>query len=265
MEDYLPHLVALRSRLLVLVDADPGGALDEAEALLAPLDANLELEPYALPCVCIEMRADDVSCESAGEALYQRDPEKSLYISSLWQANPNSITDEEERKMEEQHEDFTQLMQFYRDIYLRNLLPYPDCEACDGTGVRRGLHNPEGRWFSWEVVEDAEGFGGDGRVAARELSLTLGKHRFSSLLTPDGRWLDRDFHIGPTAEDEEETEEEHDRRWRSAEDAWEREVRGQLREHAGCTAVSVRCVAAVGSVDEYVSGFENSTRRPWEG
>ena len=257
--DDLPHFVALSQRLLALVDADPGGALDEAEALLAPLDANLELEPYAVPCVCIEMRADDVSYPLAKETQYQRDPETSLYISSLVVAR--SVTEEEERKIEEHDEDYRRLARSYKEIYLRNLLPYPDCEACDGTGVRRGLHNPEGRWFSWEAVEDADGFGGDSRVAARGLSLTPGKHRFGSLLTPDGRWLDRDF----PSEDEGETEEDYARKSRSAEEAWEREIRGQLHEHARCTAVSVGCVAAVGSVDEYVSGFEKHCRWPWEG
>lgn len=241
--DDLPHFVALSQRLLALVDADPEDALDEVEELLAPLDANLELEPYAVPCVCIEMRADDVSSDFAGETRYLRDPEKRLYIAGLLRAH--SVTEEEERKIEEDAEDYRRLAQSYKEIYLRNLLPYPDCEACDGTGVRRGLHNPEGRWFSWEVVEDAEGFGGDCRVAARELSLTPGEHRFWALLTPDGRWLERDL----PSEDEGETEESHDRKWRSAEEAWEREIRERLREHAGCTAVSIGCMAAIQNKD----------------
>lgn len=239
MEDYLPHFMASSRRLLALVDADPEGALDETEALLAPLDANLEIEPYTVPCPCIEMRADDVSYPFAAETQYLRDPEKSLYISGLLQVD--LVTEEEERIIEEHEEDYRRLARAYKEIYLRNRLPYPDCEACEGTGVRRGLHNPEGRWFSWEAVEDVEGFGGDSRVTARELSLTPEKHRFRALLTPDGRWLDTDS----PPEDEGETDEDYDRKCRSADEVWESEIRGQLREHARCTAVSIGCVAAI--------------------
>lgn len=243
MDDDLPRVVALQVRLLALVDADPGGALYEAEELLAPLDANLELEPYAVPCPCIEMRADDVSCDFAAEARALRDPEKRLRIAGLMRAR--SVTEEEEREIEEDAEEFERLFQSYKEIYLRNRLTDPDCEACDGTGLRRGLHNPEGRWFSWEVVEDSEGFGGDSCVAAGELSLAFGGHRFWALLTPDGRWLEMRY---PTQE-EGETDESHDERLELVEEAWEREIREQLRRHARCTAVSIRCLAAIGNVD----------------
>lgn len=122
------------STLGVILPLDTVDFEAEITRMLAPFDEGLTVPEYDKPCYCIGGIARDAALKQA---------------ITLYGENPYQTVPEEE--WQKWHDQFVPAYESAFDAHPDRLLPDPDCDSCQGTGVYKSQYNPKSKWDCYAI------------------------------------------------------------------------------------------------------------------
>lgn len=136
----MSHFVAV---VLVPKDTPAEDIPGVVEGLLEPYNEQIEVAPYDEECYCVNSAArrairpgTSARLDAARAEFVAPEGADEDEVDQKWREFIKPILEEEDALMQA-HPEFNK--------------PKPDCEECNGTGVRQTTYNPKSKWDWWRI------------------------------------------------------------------------------------------------------------------
>jgi hypothetical protein len=233
---------------------------------MEPYSENIEVEPYEKECYCIHSNLSNaVMKQLEKENLFIEDihnrfntkfkesfvlpkaedyEDKKLYSDAIME-----LVDGRQKLWEEFSKEYMDRKEQLHKELKEGILPDPDCEDCNGTGIEISTYNPQSKW-DWyciggrwdgaiknlETIDDGIGgfnFGPAFHTVERNIIKVDDISKDISvfaIVTPDGIWHEKGKMLSFAMVDNEKEQ-----------DKWQTEVRNILNQYKDKIAIGVDC------------------------